>query len=45
MSTWIWIGLGVLAVCLLGSRGKPSGGKKPIKPTRIDHLHYIDLDE
>ena len=45
MSTWIWIGLGVLAVCLLGSKGKASGVKDSGKPTRIDHLHYIDLDE
>ncbi len=45
MSAWILIGLGVLIVCLLGTKGKPSGGKKPGKPTRIDHLHYIDLDE
>ena len=45
MSTWIWIGLGVLAVCLLGSKGKASGVKDSGKPTRIDHLHYIDLDK
>ena len=45
MSTWIWIGLGVLAVCLLGSKGKPSGGKISGKPTRINHPHYISNDE
>ena len=45
MSTLIWIGLGIVAVCLLGSKGKTSGQKTARKPTRIDHPHYIDLDE
>ena len=45
MSAWIWIGLGILAVCLLGSKGKPSGGKNTGKPIRIDHPHYITNDE
>ena len=45
MGVWIWIVLGILAVFLLGSKSKPSGGKTSGKPTRIDHLHYIDLDE
>ena len=45
MNIWLWIGLGVLVVCLLGSKGKSSGRKSSVKPTRFDHLHYIDLDE
>ena len=41
MSAWIWICLGVLAICLLGSKGKASGGKDVGQPTRIDHLHFV----
>ena len=44
MSTWIWIGLGVLAVCLLGSKGKPSGGKTTGNSTRIGHPHNMNRD-
>ena len=45
MSTLIWIGLGIAAVCLLGSKGKTSGQKTAGKPVRIDHPHYISADE
>ena len=51
MRAGFWIILGVLAVLLLGSAGKSkknagsrsAGTGKNTK--RIDHLHYIDLDE
>ena len=46
MGTWFWIVLGFLAVLLLAGAGKSQkkgGGSADTK--RIDHLHYIDLDE
>ena len=51
MGTWIWIVLGLVALAALASSGKskmnagggPAGAGKTDR--RIDHLHYIDLDE
>lgn len=45
MGTWFWIILGVLAVALLGASGKKAQGKENADNRRIDHLHYIELDE
>ena len=47
MGTWFWVVLGILAVLLLAGAGnsqkKKGGGSADNR--RIDHLHYIDLDE
>ena len=47
MGAGFWIVIGLLAVLLLSSgnkkTGKSSSGRKNDK--RIDHLHYMDLDE
>ena len=47
MGAGFWIVIGLLAVLLLSSGNKKTGsnssGKKNDK--RIDHLHYMDLDE
>ena len=51
METGIWIALGLLTVVLLVSCGKSKtsagGGSAGVGKNnkRIDHLHYIDLDE
>lgn len=50
MGTGVWIALGLLALVLFASSGnskKNAGGSAGAgeKDKRIDHLHYIDLDE
>ena len=41
---WIIIGIVILAICFKG-KGNRKADESPGKPTRIDHLHYIDLDD
>ena len=43
IAIWIVIGLVVLVACAAGGKGKDM--LSPKKPTRIDHPHYIDVDD
>ncbi len=49
MGIWFWVALGGLAYILIACAGisqKKGGGSAAGKDTRrIDHLHYLDLDE
>ena len=47
MGTGVWIAQGLMALVLLMSSGKSkkSAGGAGKNDKRVDHLHYIDLDE
>lgn len=41
---WIIIGIVILAACFSGKGNIKANGSRG-KPTRIDHPHYIDVDD
>ena len=45
MMGWIWMVVIAFLVLLIAGAGGKQNGKRPAKPCRIDHPHYITDDE